>query len=82
MSMLKKSSQLLPIHSLPALLQDDQALGLLELLLSSIHITLRKDGDRLWLQGPRECETPLLVLSLSTLGLSLLCSEGNVCEFD
>ncbi|XP_063324746.1 gasdermin-E-like [Pelmatolapia mariae] len=69
-----KSSNVLNIQSLPALLQDNQAFQLAEQLLSSASVTLRRDADRLWMETRDNAGVLPVVLFLSIHGLCLLCN--------
>ncbi|XP_028284766.1 gasdermin-E-like [Parambassis ranga] len=71
---LKKNNQPLSVQSLPALLQNSQAFQGAEQLLNSIHVTLKRDGDRLWMETGNDAGALPLVLCLSVRGLSLLCT--------
>lgn len=73
MCKLKENSESLPILSLPALLQDDQAFQLAEQLLSSTCVALRRDADSLLVETGPTHRLHTLVLYLSIHGLSLLC---------
>ncbi|XP_070702023.1 gasdermin-E-like [Pempheris klunzingeri] len=72
MCMLKESGAPVSIQCSP-LLQDNQVFQLAEQLLRSISVTLRRDADRLWMEAGNTAGVVLLVLCLSTHGLSLLC---------
>ncbi|XP_035762494.1 gasdermin-E-like [Neolamprologus brichardi] len=69
-----KSSDVLNIQSLPALLQDNQAFQLAEQLLSSASVMLRRDADRLWMETRDNAGVLPVVLFLSIHGLCLLCN--------
>nr|XP_057903778.1 gasdermin-E-like isoform X2 [Doryrhamphus excisus] len=72
MMMLMEKNLPIPIQSLPAPLQKEQAFQHAERLLSSIGVTLRKGGDVLCLETGERTEVDLFVLSLSTHGLALI----------
>ncbi|XP_074469791.1 gasdermin-E-like [Sebastes fasciatus] len=75
MCRLKKNCEPLSVQCLPVPLQDNQAFQLAEQLLSSISVTLKRDGDRLWTETGNKAGVLPLVLSLSIQGLSLLSKE-------
>ncbi|XP_054619970.1 gasdermin-E-like [Dunckerocampus dactyliophorus] len=74
MMMLTEKSLRFPIQDLPTPLQKEEALHRAERLLSSIGVTLRKDRDVLCLETGETTAVDLLVLSLGTHGLALICS--------
>lgn len=73
MCMLKDRRELLSTQCPPLLLQDEMAFQLAEQLLSSTNVMLKRDDDRLWVETGSETGDPLLVLCLSTRGLTMLC---------
>ncbi|XP_068603514.1 gasdermin-E-like [Brachionichthys hirsutus] len=75
MRVLKDSSETLPIQSPPALLLDKRDFQMAEQLLSSCNVMLRRDTNTLWMEMGSETGLPLVVLCLSTQGLSLLSKE-------
>ncbi|XP_061597906.1 gasdermin-E-like [Cololabis saira] len=72
MSGFNESSERLSVHSLPILLQDNQAFQQAEQLLSSIGVTLRRDAEELRMEMGSGESVLTLVLSLSVHGLALL----------
>lgn len=77
MCKLNENSESLPIQSLPALLQDDQAFQLAQQLLRSTSVALRRDADCLLVETGLTSGLHTLVLYLSIHGLSLLCKMAE-----
>ncbi|XP_061615627.1 gasdermin-E-like [Phyllopteryx taeniolatus] len=73
MSLLKESNRPVSMESLPTPLWEKQAFQQAEELLGSVGTILTVDGDQLWLETGEKNEVHVLVLRLSTYGLSLLC---------
>lgn len=71
MSRLMESGE--PLSTVP--LQDSQTFQLVERLLGSSHIKLKRDADRLWMETETNAGVLPLVLHLSIQGLSLLCND-------
>lgn len=71
----KDSIEPLSTQSLPALLQENQTFQKAKQLLSSAQVTLRRDGDRLWMETGPEAGALCVVLCLSIQGLTFL-SKG------
>ncbi|XP_077405864.1 gasdermin-E-like [Vanacampus margaritifer] len=63
----------LSLQFLPTLLCEKQDFQQAKTLLSSIGLTMNVDNNQLWLEMGEKIQVHLLVLSLSTYGLSLLC---------
>ncbi|XP_037119166.1 gasdermin-E-like [Syngnathus acus] len=74
LNLMEESSRRLSFGFLPTLLVEQQAFQQAEKLLSSIGVTLSVENNQLWLEMEKKDEVQLLVLRLSTYGLSLLCS--------
>ncbi|KAM9385257.1 gasdermin-E-like [Pholidichthys leucotaenia] len=68
----ESSSEPVSIHSLPALLQDNQTFQQAEQLLSSTNVTLRRDSDLVWKDAGDNVGVLPVVLSLSVRGLVLM----------
>ncbi|XP_077446934.1 gasdermin-E-like [Stigmatopora argus] len=81
MGLLKESGDLLSMQFLPTLLWEKEAFQQAEKLLGSVGVTLRVDGDRLWVEMVENSGIRVLVLRLSIYGLSLLCSGQNQDTF-
>lgn len=73
MCRLKESGESLPIERLPVPLQDNQTFQQGEQLFSCTDVTMRQDGEQLWLETGSKLGLPVVVLFISVHGLSLLC---------
>ncbi|XP_049606553.1 gasdermin-E [Syngnathus scovelli] len=73
LNLMEESSRRLSFGFLPTPLVEQQAFQQADKLLSSIGVTLFVENNQLWLEMEKK-EVQLLVLRLSTYGLSLLCS--------
>nr|XP_046272764.1 gasdermin-E-like isoform X2 [Scatophagus argus] len=73
MCMLRDSGWPVFVQCPLVLLQDSQAFQLAEQLLNPTSVRMRRDTDRLWMETGSKAQVKLLVLYLSTHGLSLLC---------
>ncbi|XP_036000882.1 gasdermin-E [Fundulus heteroclitus] len=71
---LKASRGTLPIQSLPAPLQDNQAFQRAEQLLSSVGVALRRDAEQLRVEMENTDGVLPMLLGLSAHGLALLCT--------
>lgn len=74
MCKLKESSEPLPVHALPDLLQDDRRFQLAERLFGSAKVALRRDGASLCTEMESNAGLLPLLLCLSVHGLAALSS--------
>ncbi|XP_028317473.1 gasdermin-E-like [Gouania willdenowi] len=73
----KENSEPLSVQDLPGVLQDSQSFQLVEQVLYSVKVKLRRDAVCLWAETDNNAGVLPLVLCLSVHGLALLCHGMN-----